>query len=69
MDRFANEWVIGFAIFTVLMLIDMIAAFFFYGLKTLILARREFLWEALVQLGSFTTLIFYAAVEKNAVKE
>ena len=46
--RFANDYVAIFTTFTILMLIDLILAFIFYGFKTLWKTRKEFFWEALI---------------------
>jgi len=63
--RFANEWVTYYGIFNCLLLVDLIAAFVFYGWKTLLMARQEFLWEACVQFAFFSTLIYYLVMDMN----
>ena len=46
--RFANEWVLCYAIFNLLMLVDLVLAVIFYGPVALYRTRSEFLWEAVV---------------------
>ena len=46
--KFANEWVLIYTIFNILLLIDLVFAILFYGIKTLYSSRTEFVWEACI---------------------
>ena len=66
--RFANEWVLAYSLFNLLLLVDLIMAFLFYGIGTIYKARREFLWETCIQVFFFCTIIYYLSLDLNAVK-
>lgn len=67
--RFANDYVALFTTFTLLMLIDLILAFVFYGFKTLWKTRKEFYWEAIIQVGSIIVIIYYFSVDFDSTQQ
>ncbi len=61
--RFGNEWVVIFTFFNLALLADLVLHVVFYGFKTIIKLRKEYIWEALCQISAFVTLFVYASCD------
>lgn len=57
--RFGNEWVLIFTFLNLALLVDLVLHVVFYGFKTIVKLRKEYIWEALCQFAVFVTLIVY----------
>lgn len=57
--RFANEWVNMTVFVNMFLLVDFILHMVFYGWRTIVALRKDYLWEGGIQIAFFISYILY----------
>ena len=63
-QRFAHEWVYWTTSFSVILLIDLIVHFVFYGAQSILKLKKEYIYEIFLQVVFWISWIIYFSVDE-----
>ena len=63
-QRFAHQWVYWTTSFSIVLLIDLVLHFVFYGARSILKLKKEYIYEILLQSVFWLCLIIYLSVDE-----
>ena len=63
-QRFAHKWVYWTTSFSIVLLIDLVLHFVFYGARSILKLKKEYIYEILLQSVFWLCLIIYLSVDE-----